>query len=99
MKEIQIKEIYDYHSEMVFNLCLNYLQNEHDAEEVTQDVFVKIFQQIDSFQQNSSLKTLCALWLNPNHTNSLPPTPAPAGPQSRAGLRRWRYLAVAVRTV
>lgn len=57
MRGIQIKEIYDNHSVMVFNLCLNYLQNEHDAEEVTQDVFVKVYQQIDSFQQNSSIKT------------------------------------------
>jgi RNA polymerase sigma factor (sigma-70 family) len=42
---------------MVFNVCLNYLQNTHDAEEVTQDVFVKIHGKLDSFNADSELKT------------------------------------------
>ncbi len=42
---------------MVFNVCLNYLQNTHDAEEVTQDVFVKIHSKLDSFKAESELKT------------------------------------------
>ena len=36
------EEIYHDHKHMVYNLCLNYLQNTHDAEEATQDVFVKV---------------------------------------------------------
>lgn len=51
------KEIYENHSDMVYNLCLNYLQNTSDAEEVTQDTFVKVYQQIERFNQQSSLKT------------------------------------------
>lgn len=42
---------------MVFNLCLNYLQNTQDAEEAAQDVFVKVHQKLPSFQEKSSLKT------------------------------------------
>ncbi|MFT5168561.1 MAG: RNA polymerase sigma factor (sigma-70 family) [Saprospiraceae bacterium] len=42
---------------MVFNLCLNYLQNTNDAEEVTQDVFVKVYKLFDSFKEQSSVKT------------------------------------------
>lgn len=57
MNEQHLKELYLEHSNLVFNLCLNYLQNQHDAEEVTQDVFVKVYQQMDSFQKNSSIKT------------------------------------------
>ncbi|MBP9151958.1 MAG: RNA polymerase sigma factor [Flavobacteriales bacterium] len=38
-------------------MCLNYLQNTHDAEEVTQDVFVKIHSKLDSFKAESELKT------------------------------------------
>ena len=52
-----IKEIYDEHSGLVYNLALNYLQNTEDAEEVTQNVFVKVFQKQSDFKSQSSLKT------------------------------------------
>lgn len=41
----------------MYNLCLNYLQNINDAEEVTQDVFVKVHQKLDSFNQEAQLST------------------------------------------
>lgn len=50
-------QIYKDHSKMVFNLCLNYLQNTEDAEEATQDIFVKIYEKIDGFRSDSTLKT------------------------------------------
>ena len=50
-------EIYHEHQKMVYNLCLNYLQNTQDAEEVTQDVFVKIYAKLPSFEGKSSIKT------------------------------------------
>ncbi len=51
------KQVYEDHKEMVFNLCLNYLQNTEDAEEVTQDVFVKVHGQLSKFGGRSSVKT------------------------------------------
>ena len=42
---------------MVFNVALQYVQNKEDAEEITQDVFVKVYQSFDKFQQKSTLKT------------------------------------------
>jgi len=42
---------------MVYNLALNYVQNVEDAEEITQDVFVSVYQSLHSFQENSSLST------------------------------------------
>ena len=42
---------------MVYNVALNYLQNIEDAEEISQDVFIKVHQSIDNFKDNSSLKT------------------------------------------
>lgn len=42
---------------MVYNLALNYVQNIEDAQEITQDVFVTVYQSIDSFQETSSMST------------------------------------------
>lgn len=54
---LSIKELYDEHGGLVYNLCLNYLQNVEDAEEVTQDVFVKIHLKLNSFKQEANIKT------------------------------------------
>jgi len=42
---------------LVFNVALHYLQNTEDAEEITQDVFVKIHHSLENFNQKSSYKT------------------------------------------
>ena len=42
---------------MVYNVALNYLQNFEDAEEVTQDVFIKVNQSIHTFKEESTIKT------------------------------------------
>jgi len=42
---------------MVFNLCLQYVQNTEDAEEITQDVFVKVHDSLPGFQQASAPST------------------------------------------
>ena len=54
---MSIEQIYKEYIGLVYNLCLNYLQNTEDAEEVSQDVFVKIFQKHKTFNNKSSLKT------------------------------------------
>jgi len=50
-------EIYFEHYKMVFNLALQYVQNIEDAEEITQDVFIKVFDNLHTFKKQSSLKT------------------------------------------
>ena len=50
-------EIYFEHHKMVFNLAMHYVQNIEDAEEITQDVFVKVFDNLNTFKKQSSLKT------------------------------------------
>ncbi len=42
---------------MVYNLCLNYLQSTVEAEESTQDVFLKVHAKYAQFDKRSSLKT------------------------------------------
>ncbi|MFT3794288.1 RNA polymerase sigma factor [Flavobacterium sp.] len=51
------EEIYKQYHLMVYNLSLHYLQNVEDAEEITQDVFVKLHHSLDKFEQKSALKT------------------------------------------
>ncbi|MFT7156462.1 MAG: RNA polymerase sigma factor (sigma-70 family) [Parvicella sp.] len=42
---------------MVYNVALSYVQNVENAQEITQDVFVKVYQKLDSFNEQSSVKT------------------------------------------
>lgn len=51
------KETYHSYKDLVYNLCLGYLPNVEDAEDATQEIFVKIHQQLSSYQGKSALKT------------------------------------------
>lgn len=51
------ERLYHEYKTLVFNVALNYLQNVEDAEEITQDVFVKIYNSLSNFNQKSSYKT------------------------------------------
>ncbi|MEM9546119.1 MAG: RNA polymerase sigma factor [Bacteroidota bacterium] len=51
------KKLYDQFSSMVFNTALSYAQDNNDAEEITQDVFVSIFRNAGKFRAESSLTT------------------------------------------
>ena len=50
-------EIYSEYHKMVFNIALHYVQNIEDAEEITQDVFVKVFDSLGAFKNKSTIKT------------------------------------------
>jgi len=51
------EEIYRSFSAFVFRVVLRVTQNTHDAEEVTQDVFVKVFNSLKNFGFRSQFKT------------------------------------------
>lgn len=51
------RAFYERYNSRIYNLCLSYLQNAHDAEEITQDVFVEVFQSIGKFKGQSSIHT------------------------------------------
>jgi RNA polymerase sigma factor (sigma-70 family) len=42
---------------VIYNTAIHILQHKEEAEEVAQDVFMKIFQSIDTFDYSSTLKT------------------------------------------
>lgn len=54
----QFESLYNDYKNLVYNLALHYTQNPPDAEDVTQDVFVKVFQRYHTFNPAAaSLKT------------------------------------------
>lgn len=56
-KEEAFHKLYLSFKDQVYNVSLSYLQNEQDAEDLLQEVFIKIYQSIHSFKHQSSLNT------------------------------------------
>jgi RNA polymerase sigma-70 factor (ECF subfamily) len=54
---LDIEQTYNTYHKMVFNTALHYLQNKEDAEEITQDVFVTVYNKQTAFEGRSNLKT------------------------------------------
>ena len=55
--ESSFKTIVEDCQKMVYNTALGVVQNAEDAEDVTQEVFVKVFESINSFKGDSKLST------------------------------------------
>ncbi len=49
--------IVDKYKDLVYTLCIRMLSSEEDAEEAAQDVFVKVYKSINSFQGKSKFST------------------------------------------
>jgi len=58
--EIQFKAIYDEYKQLVYNLALNYLQHTEDAQDSTQEVFVKVYQH---FQKHDPAVASFKTWI------------------------------------
>jgi len=54
---LTLEQIYNQHKNLVYNLALQYVQNIEDAEEITQDVFLAIHNNLGDFQEHSNLAT------------------------------------------
>ena len=49
------EQLVHMHSNMVYSICFNLIQNKKDAEDLTQEVFTTIYTSISSFKKNSKL--------------------------------------------
>jgi RNA polymerase sigma-70 factor (ECF subfamily) len=49
--------VFELYKDKVFNLSISFLKSTEAAEEITQDVFVEVFQSISSFNENARLST------------------------------------------
>jgi RNA polymerase sigma-70 factor (ECF subfamily) len=54
------EELYQRHNRRVYSLCLRMLQNAHEAEDLTQEVFIQLYRKIGSFRGDSAFTT----WLH-----------------------------------
>lgn len=54
---MQFVTLYNEHKKLVYNLALHYVQNQEDAQEITQDVFVATYLALNSFKHESTFKT------------------------------------------
>ena len=54
---MDFEKIHNEYKNLVYNLALQYVQNQTDAQEITQDTFLSIYKNLDSFQRKSSIKT------------------------------------------
>ena len=58
MRNQLFETTYIEYKNLVYNVCLNYLKNREDAQDLTQEVFVKIHYQLDQYNPDlASLKT------------------------------------------
>lgn len=75
-------EIYEEHSDMVYNLSLQYVQSKEQAEEITQDVFMSVYKSKGKFRHQAQLKTwiyritinTSLNYIKANHTQKRRPT-------------------------
>lgn len=54
---MNFEEIFHTHKDKVFSLCYRYLQHEQEAEDAVQDIFVKVFQKLESFRAEAQTGT------------------------------------------
>lgn len=56
-REGAFRELVDVFKDRIYNTSLGFVQNAEDAEEITQEVFIKVFESIKNFRGDSKLGT------------------------------------------
>ncbi|MEA3318234.1 MAG: sigma factor, partial [Bacteroidota bacterium] len=55
--ENAFKLLVDQYNEMVLNVCNSFLHDYDDSNDVAQEVFINVYQNVNKFRGDSSLKT------------------------------------------
>lgn len=63
--EAAFKQLYESHVDRIYSVCLRYSQDADTADELTQEVFIKAWEKLDSFQFGSRFSS----WLYSIATN------------------------------
>ena len=66
MNENKFEAVYNENKNLVYNLCLHYVLNPEDAQDITQEIFVKIYQRYHQYDAAAaSFKTwICRITIN-----------------------------------
>lgn len=60
INDAAFESIYNEHKNLVYNLCLQYVLNTEDARDITQEVFVKVYQR---YHQHDPAQALLKTWI------------------------------------
>src|SRR6187399_2449870 len=52
-----VQELADRYRSRIFQLAMRYMKNREDAEEVTQDVLLKVYRKVDAFRGDAQLSS------------------------------------------
>src|SRR6478752_2110317 len=52
-----VQELADRYRSRIFQLAMRYMKNHEDAEEVTQDVLLKVYRKVDAFRGDAQLSS------------------------------------------
>ncbi|HTM04193.1 MAG TPA: sigma-70 family RNA polymerase sigma factor [Vicinamibacterales bacterium] len=55
--EMAVQELAERYSPRIFQLAMRHMKNREDAEEVTQDVLMKVYRKVDAFRGDSALSS------------------------------------------
>jgi RNA polymerase sigma-70 factor, ECF subfamily len=66
LPETHFENIYNEHKKLVYNMCLHYVLNAEDAQDITQEVFVNVYQRFNQYNKEAaSVKTwICRITIN-----------------------------------
>ena len=56
-EELAFKILVEEYKDRIYNLCFGYIRNSSEAEDLTQEVFVTIYNSMDSFNEDATLTT------------------------------------------
>ena len=57
MKHLHIEELFNKYADMVYRICKRYAKSREDAEDMVQNVFLKVHKNLNNFHNNSSIMT------------------------------------------
>ena len=56
-KEKQFKEVYNKSKDKIYRLCLGFMGNNSDADDLFQEVIIKVWNSLESFRKHSNVTT------------------------------------------
>ena len=55
--EYNLQQLVESYKKLVFNTAINFLQHREEAEDITQEVFIEVYQSLSKFKEQSTIST------------------------------------------